>query len=180
MLPMEGLANMDVEIRRAEPSDARGVKDIYDCRSAYETTLQLPHPSIALWEKRLASTPDNVYMYVALLDGEIVGTLGLEVCQNPRRRHVGSLGMGVKDKAQGSGVGTALLSTAIDLADNWLALRRLELTVYVDNKRAIDLYKRFGFDIEGEAKDFAFRGGEYVGAFYMARLGDEQHRATEQ
>ena len=86
----------------------------------------------------------------------------------------------VKDKAQGSGVGTALLSTAIDLADNWLALRRLELTVYVDNQRAIDLYKRFGFDIEGETKDFAFRGGEYVGAFYMARLGDEQHPAMEQ
>lgn len=170
---------MDVEIRRAEPSDARDVKEIYDCRSAYASTLQLPHPPIALWEKRLASTPDNVYMYVALLDGEIVGTLGLEVCKNPRRRHVGSLGMGVKDKAQGSGVGTALLSTAIDLADNWLALRRLELTVYVDNQRAIALYKRFGFDIEGEAKDFAFRDGQYVGAFYMARLANEQHPAGE-
>lgn len=170
---------MDVEVRRAEPSDARGVKEIYACKSAYEDTLQLPHPSIGLWEKRLASISDNVYMYVALLDGEVIGTLGLEVCENPRRRHVGSLGMGVKDKAQGSGVGTALLSTAIDLADNWLDLRRLELTVYVDNQRAIDLYKRFGFDIEGEAKDFAFRGGEYVGAFYMARFRVSNDQAME-
>ncbi len=92
---------MEVEVRRAEPSDARAIKEIYECENAYKGTLQLPNPSLELWEKRTSNLPDNVYAYVALLDGEIVGNLGFEVCASPRRRHVGSFGMGVKDNVQG-------------------------------------------------------------------------------
>ncbi|MCZ4370334.1 GNAT family N-acetyltransferase [Vibrio diazotrophicus] len=163
---------MTVEIRRAEPSDARAIKQIYECKNAYSSTLQLPHPSLTLWEKRTTDVPDNVFVYVALVDGEIVGNLGFEVCTSPRRRHVASLGMGVKDDVQGRGVGSALLATVIDLADNWLNLKRIELTVYSDNDRAINLYKKFGFAVEGESKAYAFRSGEYVSAYHMARVLD--------
>jgi putative acetyltransferase len=163
---------MTVEIRRAEPSDARAIKQIYECKNAYSSTLQLPHPSLTLWEKRTMDVPDNVFVYVALVDGEIVGNLGFEVCTSPRRRHVASLGMGVKDDVQGRGVGSALLATVIDLADNWLNLKRIELTVYSDNDRAINLYKKFGFAVEGESKAYAFRNGEYVSAYHMARVLD--------
>lgn len=163
---------MTVEIRRAESSDARAIKQIYECKNAYSSTLQLPHPSLTLWEKRTTDVPENVFVYVALVDGEIVGNLGFEVCTSPRRRHVASLGMGVKDDAQGRGVGTALLATVIDLADNWLNLKRIELTVYSDNDRAINLYKKFGFAVEGESKAYAFRNGEFVSAYHMARVLD--------
>ncbi|PNH92184.1 GNAT family N-acetyltransferase [Vibrio diazotrophicus] len=163
---------MTVEIRRAEPSDARAIKQIYECKNAYSSTLQLPHPSLTLWEKRTTDVPNNVFVYVALVDGEIVGNLGFEVCTSPRRRHVASLGMGVKDDVQGRGVGSALLATVIDLADNWLNLKRIELTVYSDNDRAINLYKKFGFAVEGESKAYAFRNGEYVSAYHMARVLD--------
>ena len=50
-----------------------------------------------------------------------------------RMRHVGSIGMAVRDDWQGKGVGTALMEAALDLADNWLNLTRIELSVYVDN-----------------------------------------------
>ncbi|AUI86041.1 GNAT family N-acetyltransferase [Vibrio azureus] len=161
---------MEIIIRRTEPSDARAIKEIYECENAYKGTLQLPLPSQDMWDKRLSNMPDHVYSYVALLDNEIVGNLGFEVCTNPRRRHVGSLGMGVKDNVQGKGVGSALLAKVTDLADNWLNLTRLELTVYVDNERAISLYKKFGFQIEGESIAFAFRQGEYVNVYHMARI----------
>ncbi|MDG3088451.1 GNAT family N-acetyltransferase [Vibrio hannami] len=161
---------MEIEIRRAEASDAKAVKEIYENEQAYSETLQLPNPSIETWEKRLRNTPENVYSYVALVDGNIVGNIGFEVCSNPRRRHVGSFGMGVKDSNAGKGVGSALLKTIIDLSDNWLNLRRLELTVYTDNERAIRLYKKFGFEVEGQSKDYAFRNGEYVAVYHMARL----------
>ena len=161
---------MKVEIRIAEPSDARGIKEIYECENAYSGTLQLPNPSLALWEKRMSNVPDNVYAYVAILNGEIVGNLGFELCVNPRRRHVASLGIGVKDNAQGQGVGKALLGVAKDLADNWLNIKRIELTVYVDNERAINLYKKAGFTVEGESKSYAFRNGEYVDVYHMARV----------
>jgi putative acetyltransferase len=78
--------------------------------------------------------------------------------------------MGVKDNFAGKGVGSALLQTAVDLCDNWINIKRLELTVYTDNEQAINLYKKFGFQIEGESAAFAFRDGEYVAVYHMARI----------
>jgi putative acetyltransferase len=51
-----------------------------------------------------------------------------------------------------------------------LNLWRLDLRVYVDNAPAIALYEKFGFEIEGTHKRFAFRKGQYVDAHVMARL----------
>ncbi len=97
-------------------------------------TLQLPLQPAEAWRKRLAEPPEGLFLLVACVEGEVVGNLGLETSPNrPRVRHVGSIGMAVRDDWQGKGVGTALLGAALDLADNWLNLSRLELTVYPDN-----------------------------------------------
>ena len=102
--------------------------------------------------------------------GEVVGNLGLTRLTRARRAHVGELGMGVRDAWQGKGVGTALMKAALDLADNWLGLRRLELRVYTDNAPAITLYRKFGFEIEGTHRAHAIRNGVYVDAHTMARI----------
>jgi putative acetyltransferase len=78
--------------------------------------------------------------------------------------------MAVRDDWQGKGIGTELVKAALDLADNWLNLTRLELDVFVENTPAIRLYKKFGFTIEGTKVDFAFRDGQYVDTYIMARL----------
>ncbi len=56
------------------------------------------------------------------------------------------------------------------MADNWLNYTRLELTVYTDNAAALALYRKFGFEIEGTLKAYAFRDGRYIDAYTMARL----------
>lgn len=78
--------------------------------------------------------------------------------------------MAVRDDWQGKGVGSALMQAAVDMADKWLNLLRLELEVYTDNEPAVRLYKKFGFAIEGTLKCFAFRDGGYVDAYTMARV----------
>ena len=62
------------------------------------------------------------------------------------------------------------LEALIELADNWLDLRRLELTVFADNAPAITLYERFGFAREGLHRAHAFREGTYADALAMGRL----------
>ncbi|MGL5145933.1 MAG: GNAT family N-acetyltransferase, partial [Plesiomonas shigelloides] len=108
----------------------------------------------------------------AEIDGEVVGHATLEVLCNPRRKHVAHLGMAVSEDYQGIGVGSALLGAVMELAHQWLAVRRIELEVYTDNHAAIKLYKRHGFVIEGEALGYAFRAGEYVDVFFMASCRD--------
>jgi putative acetyltransferase len=90
--------------------------------------------------------------------------------KSPRRRHVGHIGLAVHDAWQSKGVGTALMKALIDLADKWLNLSRLELTVFTDNAPAVKLYKKLGFVVEGTHKKYAFRDGEYVDCYAMARV----------
>ncbi len=107
---------------------------------------------------------------VAEVDGLLVGQLSLHMEPNPRRKHVACIGMGVRDDWAGKGVGSALLGAALEMADNWLNLQRVELTVYTDNQGALALYRKFGFVEEGLARGYAFRQSEYVDALYMARI----------
>jgi L-phenylalanine/L-methionine N-acetyltransferase len=160
-----------VTIRHAEPDDYEAIYRIFSGSRVIEGTLQLPLPSAEMWRKRLSERPENLYSLVACVDGEVVGPLGLETYTTLwRRRHAGQIGMAVRDDWQGKGIGTALMEAALDLADNWLNLTRIELTVYTDNAAAVALYKRFGFEIEGTHRHYAFRNGEYVDAYSMARI----------
>ncbi len=74
---------MSIIVRRSEPSDAKGIKEVYECTNAYTGALQLPIRLLKAGETNF-NIPDNVYSYVALIDGEIVGNLGMEVCVNPK------------------------------------------------------------------------------------------------
>ena len=128
-------------IRAREPEDLEAIAEISACPSVVAGTLQLPFRSLAERRARMVQPEEGVHHLVAEVEGRVVGTLGLHVETTPRRRHCGSLGMAVHDRFQGQGVGTALLAAAIDLADKWLGLRRLELHVYADNAAGIRLYE---------------------------------------
>lgn len=163
---------MAITIRHVEPGDYEAVQQIYASPRVIQGTLQLPFPSIELWRKRLAEPPEGLFALVACVEnGEVVGHLGLHTFPNkPRRRHAGQIGMAVRDDWQGKGVGKALMQAAIDLAEKWLNLTRLELEVFIENEPAIQLYKKTGFTIEGTLRRFAYRDGQYVDVYTMARL----------
>ena len=109
--------------------------------------LGLPLSSKAAWRERLVAKRAEEVSLVVCARGEMVGHLSLYVYPEPRMRHAGHFGMAVRYDWQGKGVGTTLLEAALDLADNWLGLTRLDLRVYVDNGAAIALYRKFGFEV---------------------------------
>lgn len=161
----------DIRIRHAEPDDYRDIHEIYSSPKASAGTLQLPYPPLEMWRQRLIETPAGTYNLVAVVGGKVVGQLGLHTYANrPRRRHAASIGMGVHDDWQGKGIGTALLGACVEMADKWLNIKRLELEVYTDNEAAIRLYERYGFEREGTLRQYAFRNGQYVDSYLMARL----------
>jgi len=161
---------MDITIRKVEPSDAEAVWKCFTAPLVVRNTLQLPYRSIESVRELLTKSGEGIHDLVAVIDGEIVGTIALHTSSRPRVNHKAEIGMMVRDDWQGKGVGTALMQAMIDLADKWLNLTRIELTVFTDNEPAIALYRKFGFQIEGTLRKFGFRDGEFVDAYTMARV----------
>jgi putative acetyltransferase len=164
-------AIMSINVRAAEPSDYEAIRDTMMQPKAQANTLQVPLTSLEVFKKRAAELPATDHILVAELDGRIVGNCGLiGYGRHVRRKHAVSFGISVHDDFVGKGVGSALMAAALDLADNWLNYTRIELEVFADNADAIALYKKFGFEIEGTHKAYAFRNGEFADVFSMARV----------
>jgi putative acetyltransferase len=160
----------DILVRAAEPADMAQVSDVLSQPRAIWGTLQTPFMPVALREKHYDAGDLNNRQLVAEVEGRLVGSIGLHRAIHHRRSHTASIGMAVHDAYAGRGVGTALMTAVVDLADRWWNIRRLELNVYADNARAIALYERFGFQREGLLRDYAWRDGAYVDSLAMGRL----------
>ena len=160
----------DILVRAMEPADIPAISEAWNQPNAYAGTLQLPYTSVDRRTKRFADPPATQHNLVAEIDGKAIGMLGLTRQDMPRRQHAGYIGMAIHDAYAGRGAGTALMAACVELADNWLQLKRLELGVYADNARAIALYERFGFEREGLYHAYAWRAGAYADSLAMARL----------
>ncbi len=159
----------DIHIRHSEPDDAIAIADIFAQPKVISGTLQQPYPSVEFGKKRLTLRP-GITQLVAEIKGRVVGVLTFGVGQNPRRKHAGEIGMAVHDDFHGQGVGSALMTAIVDMAENWLNVSRIELSVFTDNAAGIALYEKFGFETEGTLRNYAFRNGTYADVYAMARL----------
>ena len=89
---------------------------------------------------------------VAVQAGKVVGWC--DVVSNPRPiySHVGVLGLALLPEFRRQGIGGRLMRKTLDAARDF-GLRRVELTVRESNAVAIELYKKFGFAVEGLQRD---------------------------
>lgn len=86
-----------------------------------------------------------------------------------RNQHSLLIVMGVLQAYVGRGVGRALLNAV----ESWAianGVQRLELTVNVDNQRAITLYEKCGFEREGTKKQALKIESRYFDEYCMAKL----------
>ncbi len=161
-------AEQEITIRPVRIEDAEAIWEIARQQGVIETTLALPSDRLASRAKRLAELGPDDHWLVAVAGDAVVGLAGLNVGTG-RLRHSGYVFLFVAREHQGQGIGTRLLEALLDLADNWLLLRRVELTVMVGNDRAKQLYERLGFVVEGRRKMSVIAEGELKDEWLMAR-----------
>jgi putative acetyltransferase len=162
------VAQADVTIRPVRVEDAEAIWRITQQEGVIETILSLPSDRLEQRRQRLAALGPSEHWFVAETNGEAIGLAGLSVGMG-RLRHSGHLFLFVAREYHGQRVGTRLLQTLLDVADRWLLLRRVELTVVADNERAWRLYERLGFEKEGLRKLSVISQGEIKDEWLMAR-----------
>lgn len=156
-------------LRPTRPGDAEALAAMMGGAGFRHGTTQLPFVSPDKVRRWLETDDANETRILAMVDDAVVGSAELRRLSG-RCAHVGGVGMGVADGWTGRRIGTALMASLVELADEWLGLRRLELEVLADNGPALALYKRFGFEPEGLRRDALFRAGTYADVLAMARL----------
>ncbi len=141
---------MEIIIRAVKTSDASDISEMRVQDGVRENTLGIVTETVMKSENFLKSIDDDTHLLVAEAEGKVVGIVGLNLMKSPRMRHSATLGISVRREYQGKGVGRKLMEKILDVADNWLMLIRIELGVLEDNEKAMDLYKFFGFEVEGK------------------------------
>jgi putative acetyltransferase len=164
---------MSLNIRPIKIEDAKYINEMRIMDGVRENIMGITSERISRSEGFINSLTSNDHLFVAEVEKDgfkkVVGNVGMHVSSANRTRHCAEIGIMVHSDFQGKGIGKKLLNKVIDLADNWLMLVRLELSVYVDNEKAINLYKSLGFEIEGIKKYAAIRNGKYEDQYIMAR-----------
>lgn len=163
----------DLTIRPAEMKDAHDINTLRRMPGVMENMLALPSESVIKNEKFIVNSNEDDHIFVADLREQdrarVIGVASLHVRKNARLRHSAVISIMVHADFHGRKIGSHLMQALTDLADNWLMLMRLELSVYPDNPRAIKLYEKFGFVSEGIARYSSVKGGIYADTLQMAR-----------
>lgn len=105
-------------------------------------------------------------MLIGRLHGHIVTQLFIERSSKPRLMHIGDVGIAVSKDHWGKSIGKQMMVAAIALAQQ-SAITKLQLQVRVDNVRAVQLYEKLGFTIEGTIKRAMKIGELYFDDYIM-------------
>ncbi|MGR3763005.1 N-acetyltransferase family protein [Rossellomorea sp. NS-SX7] len=119
-----------------------------------------------------SASPANLFL-VAEADGEVVGFSRCEGNSLKRTSHRVEFGVGVLKEFWGHGIGKNLLQESIEWADS-NQIRKITLSVLETNEKAIQLYKKLGFEVEGILKDDKrLSDGNYYHTIVMGRIHRE-------
>lgn len=111
----------------------------------------------------------NLFL-VAVVHNKIVGFSRCEGNELKRFVHKVEFGVCVAKECWGYGIGKGLLQQSILWADS-AGMKKMTLNVLETNKKAIDLYTKFGFEIEGVLKhDKVLSDGKYYNTVVMGRF----------
>lgn len=136
--------------------------------------VQQPRPRvqelISTWAHN--DSPHAVgYSVIRVHDGELAGHISLHGLTVPAR--IATLGIVLGPPAQGHGLGEEAVRLMLRLAFDEMGARKVELTVFSFNDRAIRLYEKLGFPLEGRRRESVLHRGRFHDELAMGLLEPE-------
>ncbi len=165
-------------IRQAERLDAAAMIEYVRCVAGETEFLSFGREE---WRKTVAEeeaiiqkhadAPNQLFL-LALIEAEIVGMLNVTGSPKKRLQHNGEFGLTVKKAFWGKGIGRALMDSLLDWARANPIIRKINLMVMVENERAVRMYRRYGFEVEGRIRRDLNLNGRFHDGYWMGLLID--------
>ncbi len=176
--PMPVLRAERVYLRPAEREDLPAfVRWFADAETTRYLSMRAPF-SLAMEEQwftaMLERQGKEAYHFVICLvaDGRPIGTSGFHHLDLENGN--ASWGISIGEKGEWNrGYGTEALQTMCDFGFGQLRLERIELDVFVPNRRAQRSYEKAGFTAEGVLRRAHFADGQFHDVVRMALLREE-------
>lgn len=110
---------------------------------------------------------NNSKNVLIIIENEIVGIASITSVQKERMKHNGTLGISLRKKYWGIGLGSEIMAYLIDWAKSNKITKKINLLVREDNIRGVKLYEKFGFEKEGLLKKDMYVNGVYYNTIAM-------------
>ena len=168
----------NIQIRRAELSDAPKLLEFFKKVGSETDFLMMDENGVGMTaqeEETHLKQYDNpaygLYLVAVNEHGDIVGQSAItqEYPTRKKAEHIYGFGIAVLKEYWGMGIATKMMEQLINHAKQ-IGVGRLDLFVITTNERAINLYKKFGFQIEGALKKCHKIGNDYQDEFIMALI----------
>lgn len=163
-----------VVLRSVEPEDAPAFID-FQRTIAEETTHTMQEAGREIDVERVAEAwrkqkeePRNLYLNA--WDGaRLIGQIFLTTNAHPWTLHIGYFAMMIAKSHWGGGLGSHMLEL-LDRFARAHGITRIEAKVRTENPRAVELYLRHRYKIEGERVNAALIDGRFQNEYFIAKL----------
>ena len=158
---------MEIKIREIEVEDYKELLDFMK-KVKGETNFLLGYPNEIKMSyedekehiKKVKSSETSNY-FVVMKNNKIIGCIGFNGNTARKMKHYGTIGISVLKEYWGRGIATTLLEKLISWSKE-KGIKKINLDVFENNERAIKLYEKFGFKLEGCIEDGIFDGENYI------------------
>jgi len=144
-------------VRFLTAEDKEGLFRMFSSMSNEALSWSMAPYTMEAIERWINNLP-NLIPLIAEDKNRIVGYAAIFKFPHQRRKGIGDLAIYLHQDFHSVGLGTAMTRRLLELATKE-KMHRISLTVVEENKFAIALYKKFGFQIEGTSRD-AFYGSD--------------------
>ena len=159
-------------VREANEDDAEAIKNVVNS-VASEKYYVVPERSREDWDEAIREIKNRKGLIIfTQLDEKTVGMAHLVRGKFERNKHVGFLGISILKEFRKIGIGTAMMKYIMEWARRQKGLEKVSLTVFSTNEAAINLYRTFGFQIEGMSKKQYKIEGKYIDETIMGKFLD--------
>lgn len=164
---------VELRFRKPEPFD---VEALYKQKNNALVTATLggfstgyARRDIEQWVERMRTATSDAVFVVADSADSCLGHVGLYNIDHRARAAELGIMIGVQS-AWGKGLGTRCIRWMVAFGFNEMALHRIHLSVLEHNPRAVSLYERCGFMVEGRHRHVQWRDGHWLDAISMSVL----------